>query len=506
MNSPHLGTLDIVILLCYVVTLAGIGWWAARKTSKDNTDDYFLASRSIPWLITTCSFLATVISALTFVATPGEGYSADCKYLFSNIGDMAACFFVAGFFLPAFQKARVTSIYELVQNRFGQSVRTACSAYFLITRTLASTVRIVAIAKVVEVVTGNGLSFTTCVVGTVVVILSYTVMGGGRAVAWTDTMQFFLLVGGALMALGYIIHLVPGGVMGIIDAGTHAVDASGHVHNKFNFMEAFSGPNLTWVILLSVWAFFQSTAAYGCDQDMAQRLLACNDNRKARWSLMLSGLAGIPINCLFLFIGVGLYAYSRVHPEFVAGMADPDHVFPRFILTVLPEGLRGLLLAAVASAAMGSADSALASLATAFVLDFYKPYFGAGGSERRMVIVSKLSYVGFGIIFVALAITIRSFDQLLWLSFKIVPYTYGPLLGVFLVGIMTDWKVRPGRMLALMFGTTLFFASLAITAYVLHDPLTPGSIWSLLHKDYWRLYVVFAALTVPFGSFFLRDR
>lgn len=503
-TAPTLGTLDLVVLLVYVVTLAGIGWWAARKSTK-STEDYFLASRSIPWWITTASFLATIISALTFIGTPGEGYGRDFKFLFSNIGDITACFFVAGVFLPAFQKLRVTSIYQLVEARFGPEVRTTCSAYFLISRTLAATVRVVAIAKVVEVVSGGALGFNACVIGTVAVILSYTVMGGGRAVAYTDTMQFFLLIGGALTALGYIVNQVPGGFAGIIDAGSHAVDATGKVYNKFNFMDAFSGQNFTWLILLSVWGFFQSTAAYGCDQDMAQRLLACNDNRKARWSLMISGLAGIPITSLFLFIGVGLYAYARVHPELIAGMTDNDHIFPRFILTVMPEGLRGLLLAAVASAAMGSADSALASLATAFVIDFYKPFLGKDSSEGTMVLVSKLCYIGFGVLFVVLAVSIRTMEQLLWLSFKMVPFTYGPLLGVFLVALLTNWQVKPRRMLALMLATTAVFLTLAFAAYKLADATNPTSIWTMLDRDYWRLYVVFGALGLPLAAYFLKD-
>ncbi|MBI5630630.1 MAG: sodium/solute symporter [Elusimicrobia bacterium] len=499
-----LGLLDGSILLAYVLALGSIGWWAARR-GKKTTEDYFLASRSIPWLVTTASFLATTISALTFVGTPAEGFAADFRYLFSNVGDIAAAFLVAGVFLPVYQKLRVTSIYEAVAQRFGPSTRTACSGYFLLSRTLASTVRVVAIAKVLEVVSGGALSYPACVLVTVGTILAYTTVGGGRAIAWTDLLQFTLLITGAAAALVYITGHVPGGVLGIIEAGKHAVRPDGSVYNKFNFLELVKPENLSLFFLISIWGFFNSAAAYGTDQDMVQRLLACNDPRKARWSLMISGLVGIPIASLFLFIGVALYAYAKVHPEFTAGMTDTDHVFPRFILTTMPHGLRGLLLAAVASAAMGSSDSALASLATAFTVDFYRPFWGENASEEEAVRASKLSFFAFGLLFILFALVLRRLDSLLWLAFRIVSFTYGPLLGVFSLAILTDWKVESRKIIALMLSTTACFLVLALAAWW-QSSHGGGPFWIALHKTYWRLYVILGALIIPCGAYFMREK
>ncbi len=499
----NLGFLDGAILVGYVAVLASIGFWAARRTAK-TTEDYFLASRSIPWLVTTASFVATCISALTFVGTPAEGYAADFRYLLSNPGDILATIFIAGVFLPHFQKLGVTSIYQAVAERFGPEARTACSGYFLLTRTLASTVRIVAIAKVLEVVSGGGLSYNACVLITVGLILSYTTLGGGRAIAWTDLLQFCLLITGAVAGLAYIVRHVPGGVPAIIEAGRHAVKPDGTVYNKFNFLELFKPANLGLLALMTVWGFFNSSASYGTDQDMVQRLLACNDPRKARWSLMLWGLAGIPITLLFLSIGVALYAYARVHPDFVAGMADNDHVFPRFILTTMPHGLRGLLLAAVASAAMGSADSALASLATAFTMDFYRPFWGRGADEARAVKVSKLSFFMFGLLFIVFALGLRRLDNLLWLAFRIISFTYGPLLGVFGLAILTDWRVPAKRLIPLMLATTLVSFGFAMTAWLRATHGATG-FWLELHQTYWRLYVILGALAIPAGAWFMRE-
>lgn len=505
MNAFSLGALDTSILVGYVVILASIGWWAARRAKK-TTDDYFLAGRSIHWLVTTASFLATIISALGFVGTPSEGYGADYRYLFSNLGDIAATFFVAMVFLPVFQRQGVTSIYEILERRFGLSVRTAGSGYFLLSRILASTVRIVAVAKVLEVVSGGAISYTQSVLIVVITILAYTTAGGGRAIAWTDLFQFTLLMTGTLISIVYLVTHVPGGISAIIDIGKHAVKPDGTVYNKFNFLELLKPENLSLFFLLAVWGFFQSTAAYGTDQDMVQRLLACNDHKKARWSLMVSGLVGIPITFMFLSIGVGLYAYAKFHPELTAGMTDNDHIFPRFILTALPEGLRGLLLAAVASAAMGSSDSALASLSTAFTLDFYKRFWGKDSDERRCVIVSKLSFFAFGLLFIVFALAFRSLDNLLWLGFRIVAFTYGPLLGVFALAILTNWRVPAKKLLALMFGITLGFFALAMAAWwqTTHGGADP--FWLSLHKTYWRLYVILAALLVPAGAYFMREK
>lgn len=500
----HLGVLDASILISYVLMLASIGWWAARRTAK-TTDDYFLANRSIPWLVTTASFMATCISALTFIGTPAEGFSSDYRYLLSNPGDILATIFIASVFLPHFQKLRVTSIYQAMAERFGPSARTTCSAYFLLTRSLASTVRIVAIAKVLEVVSSGAISYPYCVVLVVGGILAYTTLGGGRAIAWTDLLQFTLLVTGALTALVYLVTHVPGGVGAIVEAGRHAVASDGTVYNKFNFMEMYKPANLGLTLLMIVWGFFNSSAAYGTDQDMAQRLLACNDNKKARWSLMLWGLAGIPITFLFLSIGAALYAYSLANPALVAGMTDPDHIFPRFILTAMPHGLRGLLLAAIASAAMGSADSALASLATAFTMDFYKPFWGKGASEARVVKVSKLSFVGFGLFFMVCAMSLRRLDSLLWLAFRLIAFTYGPLLGIFLVAIMTDWKLSAKKVLGLMLTPTILTFCLAMTAWGMASH-GAGGFWVPLHQTYWRLYTIFGTLFVPIGAWLLRER
>ncbi len=494
----NLGWLDGVILVGYVAILAAIGWWAAHRTVK-TTDDYFLANRSIPWLVTAASFVATCISALTFIGTPAEGFSSDYRYLLSNPGDIAATIFIALVFLPHFQKLRVTSIYQAVAERFGPSARTTCSAYFLLTRSLASTVRIVAIAKVLEVVSGGGLSYPHCVVIVVGGILAYTTLGGGRAIAWTDLLQFTLLVTGALVALIYIATHVPGGVPAIIDAGRHAMTADGVPYNKFNFTEMYKPSNLGLMALMTIWGFFNSSAAYGTDQDMVQRLLSCNDNRKARWSLMAWGLAGIPITFLFLSIGVGLYAYARVHPDLIAGMTDNDHIFPRFILGVMPHGLRGLLLAAVASAAMGSADSALASLSTAFTMDFYKPFWGKGQPEEKVVKVSKLSFVGFGLFFMVVALCLKSMDNLLWLAFRLIAFTYGPLLGIFIVTIMTDWKLSARQVLGLMLTPTVITFATAMLAWCMSTH-GGGPFWTQLHGTYWRLYTIFGTLFVLVGA------
>ena len=499
----NLGWLDGAILAGYVALLAAVGWWAAHRTAK-TTDDYFLANRSIPWLVTTASFIATCISALTFIGTPAEGFSSDYRYLLSNPGDIAATIFIAMVFLPHFQKLRVTSIYQAVAERFGPSARTTCSAYFLLTRSLASTVRIVAIAKVLEVVSGGSLSYQHCVVIVVGGILAYTTLGGGRAIAWTDLMQFILLVTGALVALVYIATHVPGGVPAIIDAGRHAMTSDGVPYNKFNFTEMYKPSNLGLMALMTIWGFFNSSAAYGTDQDMVQRLLSCNDNRKARWSLMAWGLAGIPITFLFLSIGVGLYAYARVHPELIAGMTDNDHIFPRFILGVMPHGLRGLLLAAVASAAMGSADSALASLSTAFTMDFYKPFWGQGQSEAKVVKVSKLSFVGFGLFFMVVALGLKSMDNLLWLAFRLIAFTYGPLLGIFVVTIMTDWKLSARQVLGLMITPTVITFATAMLAWYMSTH-GGGPFWTQLHGTYWRLYTIFGTLFVPVGAWLLKE-
>ncbi len=498
----NLSALDVAILAGYVVALFGVGIWAARTPSR-NAEDYFLAGRRIPWLVTAASFLATAISALTLIGGPAEGYSADCRYLFGNVGDIAAALFVAAVFLPYYQKLRVTSIYETIDRRFGSSARAAASGYFLISRTLASTVRVVAAAKVIEVASGGALSYPWAVTLTILLILAYSTAGGGKAIAWTDLLQFLLIVAAAGATVVFVAGQIPGGVPAIIHAARHARAPDGSTYDKLNFIEFLKPKNLWLFLLIACWGFFNSAAAYGTDQDLVQRLLMCDDPKKSRWSLILSVLASVPIALVFLLIGVAIYAFARLHPDFAAGVGDPDQVFPRFILYAMPSGLKGLLLAALAAAAMGSSNSALAALATSFTVDFYKTWKGDGTALETLK-VSKISFVGFGVLFLFLALVMPHWGDLLWLGFRMVSFTYGPLLGLFALAVLTDWRVSSRPLVGLMLGSTAVTLTLAILA----GKLSPGDgsgFWRALHADYWRLYVPGGALAVFFGARMFRQ-
>ncbi len=155
---------------------------------------------------------------------------------------------------------------------------------------------------------------------------------------------------------------------------------------------------------------------------------------------------------------------------------------------------------------MGSSDSALASLATAFTVDFYRPYWGQGKSEAQIVKASKTFFVGFGVLFVVFALLMRNLDNLLWLAFRMVAFTYGPLLGTILVATLTDWKIDGRKVLGLMLASTIFTFSLGMAAWHFNDAQAPLAFWSQLHGTYWRLYVIFGALFVPAGCWVLRER
>jgi Na+/proline symporter len=170
----------------------------------------------------------------------------------------------------------------------------------------------------------------------------------------------------------------------------------------------------------------------------------------------------------------------------------------------MPHGLRGLLLAAVASAAMGSANSAIMSLSTAFTVDFYKPFWGQDANEEKCVKVSRMAFIGFGIIFILIALIMHRLDNILWLAFRIIPFTYGPLLGVFIVAIMTDWQVPSRKLMKLMFSTTLVTSTMAILAWQLTSHGCTSHFWTQLHK-YWNVYSIFGTLTIPIGAYFMRE-
>lgn len=425
-----LAPIDLLVLLGYALIVAAIGWFAARGRPRDS-GEFLLASRSVGSLPVMLSVVATAASALTFIGVPGAGFQGNLGYVQFGIGSLVARSLVAVLLLPAYYAGRVTTVYELLGQRFGPISHTAGTLFFLVTRLLASSVRLLGVGIAISVVLNVPLSVAVTAVAFVAVL--YTTLGGIRAVIWTDVLQFGLLVGAPLVALWVIIQALPGGL--------EQLWSLGHQAGKFQVFDWSLDPTNAGAFPA---AFFGglclSFAAFGTDHDLVQRMLSCRSLRGSQRAIVLTGIFDFPMSFLFLGLGAALFVFYQAFPtaavtDFVAD-GKPDYVFPYFIVTALPAGLRGLLLAALLAAAMSSLDSAMNALSSSVVVDLYRPFFRRGtANPQRELWVSRCLVVGFACALVVLALLFERTENILWLGFKIGTFTYGSLLGVFLTAV-----------------------------------------------------------------------
>ncbi len=454
---------DLFAIIAYLTLILTIGLWPRKQHSLE---DFAIGNREIPWWAVTASILAAEFTAATFLGAPDEGFALrNFTYAQLLIGTLLARMLVAGVFLKPFYEHRVVSIYEFLQIRFGVRTRQAASAVFLFTRALASGTRLY-VAAIVAVLgfemllghrptPGQELALY-CVVLVAITALTtlYTALGGIKAVVWTDFLQAGLMLGSVGIALWLLLDSIPGGWSGVRGMLQQPTDLT---FWSWGALPAGSGPaggdptfwqEIKHVLAqpYTIWsAFLGSTfitlATHGTDQDMVQRMLTAKNHQRSRLALVMSGLVDIPIVLMFLLVGILLWAFYQTHPEIAA--PGGGHVFAHYIVHQLPPGLRGILCAGILATAMGSLSTALNALATSFVRDWYRPHWRPDASQQQMIRKARQATVFFGAVLVAVGCA-TAYIKIRFPEARILPivlgvfgYTYGSLLGVFLLGMLT---------------------------------------------------------------------
>jgi len=446
---------EVSILVSYFLIILGVGWWKGRRES--GIEDYFVGNRQVPWWAVLGSLVATEVSAATYLAVPGVGFSENMTYLQFGIGSFFARIFVATVFIGVFYKANCLSIYEYLQQRFGGSTQYTAAVYFLITRILASGVRLMIAVTGFSVILDMPFALSLLLFGAIT--LGYTFMGGIRSVIWTDCIQGIVFIAAGLSGAAWLWSQIGGDTLLQVasDAGRWELirwlPAGDHPLDWFNDPQ--------WVLTAVLFGFASTVAALGTDQDMAQRLLSSRSASLARRSLITSGFIALPVAGLFLFLGVALYVWFHVNPDpelptrILDGrvVVDGDKAFSHFMTTSIPFWLRGLLLTGVLAAAMSSLDSAMAALSTSTVRDLFQPLLGQTVSTPRWLWISRGLTVFFACVLMAVAWMLRDGGTFLWLAFKITSLTYGSLLGVFLLARFTRRGSDRLNIVAMLTGT-----------------------------------------------------
>ena len=430
--ASRFGWLDAAVVIAYLAGVTLLGLRLGRR-QQDSTD-YFVAGRAIPWWAVMFSVVATETSALTFISIPGLAYLGDLGFLQIAAGYILGRLVVARVLLPRYFAGELVTAYTLLETRFGTATRRFTSIVFMVTRALADSVRVFATAIPVALIVGPALgSFglggeRASMVAAILVLgaltVFYTYRGGMRAVVWTELLQAGVYVTGGICAIVLLGRIVPGGWTAIIGDASAA--------GKLRVIDLYTGFDRPQTLLAGLaGGAFLAMASHGADQLIVQRLLSARSLRDAQRAVIGSGIEVFVQFTLFLMIGVGLWAVMRGR-----AFAAPDSVFPTFIVERMPPGLLGLVVAAIVAATMSTHAGAINSLAAATTHDIYLPITGRSATDARALRVAKLFALAWGVALTAGALLFHAQGTpAVVVALGIASFTYGGLLGGFFLGI-----------------------------------------------------------------------
>lgn len=426
--------LDYAVIAIYMIGVTAFGLRAGgRQTS---TAEYFLGNRDLPWWAVCFSVVATETSTLTVIGIPAVAFAGTLTFLQLTFGYLIGRILVSVIFLPRYFRGNLATAYAFLGDRYGDGMRATASVTFLVTRLLADGVRLFATAiplKVIADSAGVDVSYFTIIALIGVVTILYTLIGGIKAVVWMDVVQMFVYIGGAVGAMFVLLSEVP-------DGWWSAAAAAGKTDTlDFGMGQSFS----EW--LTQPYTFFTavvggaifSMASHGTDQLIVQRLLTCRDLRDSQKALVGSGIVVMAQFALFLFVGLLLWSHYAGASLEALGLTRGDEVFPKFIIEGLPPGVSGLILAGIIAAAMSTLSSSLNSLASSTMLDLYERFRGQALPEDRALFVSRALTFVWGLVFIGFANLFENQnDPVVELGLAIASFTYGGLLGAFLLGLV----------------------------------------------------------------------
>ncbi|MDE0110629.1 MAG: sodium/solute symporter [Bryobacterales bacterium] len=422
--STGFSIIDYVTLIAYFGVLVMMGLYFARQGS--GTEDFFLAGRRMPWWATGLSIFGTQLSSISFMAVPAKVYSTDWVYFLLQMTIIMVAFPVVFFYLPHFRRAKMTSAYEYLEKRFNLPVRMYASVSFVLYQ--LGRMAIVLFLPAIALSTVTGIGVYTCIVLMGVLATLYTVMGGIKAVIWTDVVQVFVLYGGALLSLVILLFKTDGGLAAIVSEGIE--------YDKFHMFNWTWDWTTTAVWVVIVGNFFLNLVPYTSDQAVVQRYFTTKDEKAAAKSIWTNAALLLPSTLTLFLLGTGMWAFYRSNPELLNPTLPTDSIFPLFIAQQLPVGIAGLLIAAVFAASMSTLDSSLNSVSAALVTDFYVR-FRPSASDSRRLFLARLLTAGLGVLATATSIALATFDiGSLWDTFQgMMGLLGGGLAGLFALGI-----------------------------------------------------------------------
>ncbi len=445
-DYPHFGTVNTIVLVVYLLLLVLMGVYFSRN--QRSTDDFFKGGQRIPWWAAGLSIFGTQLSAITFMAIPAKTYATDWLYFVLSLTIIMVYPFIIRFFLPFYRRFNLTTAYEYLELRFNLVTRLFGSILYVFLQLGRLGIVLLLPSLALSVVTGIDVSLCILVMG--VLSILYTVLGGIEAVIWTDVLQVIVLLGGALLSLILLyINLDNSDIVTYID--------------RFDKMQIFDFSfDLTtatfWVVLFG--GFATNLAQYGSDQTIIQRYLTTKDEKTAARSIATGAWMALPATLIFFTLGTLLFVYYKVHPENLnPALEKTDAIFPWFITHSLPDGVSGLLIAAIFAASMSSLDSSMNSVSAVFTTDFLRR-LRPQTNEKRYLLLARWITVVTGVVGTSLALMMATWGiSSLWDQFNMIVGLFtGGLGGIFLLGIFSKRTNGAGAVAGLVLSALLQYA------------------------------------------------
>ena len=473
----HFQFLDYAVFSVYLLAsvLIGVVFVKEQKDIKS----YFLAGQSMGYMVVGISILAALFSGISYLAAPSEIYTHGIAFFFVTLSFFIATPIVSVIFLPFFYRSRFFTAYQYLEERFSVQVRLLGSSLFIARVVVWLALATYAPALALEQVTGLPLWFSILCTG--VLSTAYTTLGGMKAVIWTDVLQFFVLIGGQIVILIIAIPKIPGGLGGIYDIGLAAgkfdIDFSLSLTTRVTF----------WGVLIG--GTFLNLVQMATDQVSVQRYLTASSLKEARRSLWLKLVFLFPTLLVFYGTGLVLFAFYQTHGDPLAAgkISSGDQILPHFVINELPVGLPGLLVAAIFAASMSTISAGINSLTSATIVDFYQRLWKGAktASADRQLKLARMLTVFYGIVVVALAFEVRKLGTLIEASNRIVGLVGGPLLGLFVLGMLVKranasgavagWITGVATLIVVAFDSRISFLWYALIGFL----VTVGVGWAV---------------------------
>jgi SSS family solute:Na+ symporter len=479
-------TIDLIIFIVYLTGIVIFGATFYRKNRP--SADFSTGSGTLSSWLVGLSIFATYVSSISYLALPGIAFSTNWNAFVNSLTIPFALILAVKFFVPLYRSIGSTSAYTFMEQRFGVWARVYVASCYLLTQIMRTATILYLLALPLYVLLGWDMRWIILITG--ISVLIYSNLGGIRAVVWTDAIQAVILIVGAVVALGYLIFSLPGGITQYIEIGIEY-----HKFSPGSFGSSLSESTF-WVVF--VYGFFINLQNYGIDQNYVQRYMMARNYKEAISSVLGGGLLYIPVSLIFFMIGTGLFAYFRVYPDLLpetfreAGMADS--VFPYYIVHILPAGFTGILIASIFAAGMSTISTSLNSGSTVFLTDFYKRVKRSAGEKESL----RVLYITSAIIILFSAIIsffMIKTENILTVWWSLAGIFSGGMLGLFLLGFFAK---KAGNTAAI----TGVIAGLLVIGWMSLSPVyLTGHLEMFKSPFHNYLVIVFGTLTLFFTGF-----